>query len=184
MSRMADAGPLDREGPSDPRRVAEGREAGCSGVAAWVRTVVISGEAIQSKVRVAAWADASCSWSRVCVNGCSGPRPAVMYSVSDPTPVNAATAIQHYGGGSSIGQVSCRLPKARLALVAGPPGPQGPSEPHHAADDKTRRKDAIRKNLERTIIRLAEAEHQLLSAASAASASRSRMARISAATSK
>jgi hypothetical protein len=49
---------------------------------------------------------------------------------------------------------------------------------------KTRRKDAIRKNLERTIIRLAEAEHQLLSAASAASASRSRMARISAATSK
>jgi hypothetical protein len=44
--------------------------------------------------------------------------------------------------------------------------------------------DAIRKNLERTIIRLAEAEHQLRSAASAASASRSRMARISAATSK
>jgi hypothetical protein len=42
-----------------------------------VRRVVISWD--QSiKVPVSAWAAASCSWSRgVCVNGGSGPRPAV-----------------------------------------------------------------------------------------------------------
>src|SRR4249919_2571775 len=117
LSRMDDVDPLDREGPSDPRRVAEGREAGCPGVAVvGVRRAVILAGAIQSKVPVAAWADASCWWSRgVCVNGGSGPRPAVMHSVSGATPVNAATAIQlHCGGGPRM----CRS-------VAGSESPTG-----------------------------------------------------------
>ena len=55
----------------------------------------------------------------MCVNGGSGPRPAVMYSVFNPTPVNAATAIQlHYGGGPSMGR-SVAAPKARQACPAG-----------------------------------------------------------------
>src|SRR5512133_195847 len=83
LSRMGDAGASDREGSTDDRRVGDGPEAGCSSVAVGVRRVVIAGTQFsQSKVPVAAWAEASCSWSRgVCVNGGSGPRPADYYSL-------------------------------------------------------------------------------------------------------
>jgi hypothetical protein len=83
LSRMGDTS--DREGLSDDRRVVDGRGAGC--VPVGVRRVVISGDPIQIKVPVAAWAAASCSWSRdVYVSGGSGPRPAVMYSAFYGTP--------------------------------------------------------------------------------------------------
>jgi hypothetical protein len=81
LSRMREAGASDGEGLSDDRRVADGAGSGCSEVTVGVKRVVISGDPIQIKVPVSAWAAASCSWSRdVYVSGGSGPRPAVMYS--------------------------------------------------------------------------------------------------------
>ena len=74
------------------------------------------GTQFKSKVPVSAWAAASCSWSRgVCVNGGSGPRPAVMYSVLHSTPVNAAKAIRlrHWGDLAWVGHL--QAPKARPA---------------------------------------------------------------------
>jgi hypothetical protein len=81
LLRMGEAGASDGEGLSDDRSVVDGRGAGCVPVPVGVRRIVISGDPIQIKVPVAAWAAASCSWSRdVYVSGGSGPRPAVMYS--------------------------------------------------------------------------------------------------------
>ena len=78
LSRMGAAGASDREGSLDDREVDNGRPESGSFEVVEVKRVVITGDPIQFKVPGSAWAAASCSWSRgVCVNGGSGPRPAV-----------------------------------------------------------------------------------------------------------
>ena len=79
LSRLADAGPLriakappTLAGSLKPSRSRLFRRGGGGEKSCHFR------DAIQAEVPVAAWADASCSWSRdVCVSGGSGPRPAV-----------------------------------------------------------------------------------------------------------
>jgi len=56
----------------------------------------------------------------VCVNGGSGPRPAVIYSVFDPTPVNAA---------ATIPAVLVRQTYLGCGSICVPPKPDGPLDP-------------------------------------------------------